>query len=72
MAKKHPSHFILPCPADFTLSFPTLSPSRLRGRAPAPLHDAVGLSGVEAAASPIFTWKLECLNNPETWKKTQT
>ena len=69
--KKPSSHFSLPCLDDFTMSFPTLSSSRLGLVALASLHDAVGLSGAEAAALPIFTWKQECLNNPETWKKTQ-
>ena len=69
--KKPSSHFSLSCLDDFTMSFPTLSSSRLGLVALASLHDAVGLSGAEAAALPIFTWKQECLNNPETWKKTQ-
>lgn len=36
----------------------------------ASLHDEVGQAGAEAAALPVFTWKQECLNNPEIQEDT--
>lgn len=68
--KNHFSHFILPCLADFPI-FSTSVSCRLGLVALSLSLGAMGLSGAEATASLIVTWKQECLNHPETWRKKQ-
>lgn len=66
--KNHSSDFILPCLADFTLSFPTLIFSA--GFGGSCLSMLWWGCWLKQQHCPI-TWEQESLNNPESWKKNQ-